>query len=470
MNKLTSIILSLIAISIPSLAFASTSPVGDYTGTMAGMIAVAIFVMAYTLVIFEEQLHLKKSVPVITAAGIIWFIVASVLSQTGDYSTANESFKHAIIEFAELFLFLLAAMTFINSMQVFDVFEAIRAKIIRMGLSLRGIFWMTGVIAFFLSPVADNLTTALVMGTIVMAVGKGNPKFIALGCLNIVVAANAGGAFSPFGDITTLMVWQAGKVQFVEFLALFIPSAVNWLVPAIIMSFTIKNDKPAKFVGDAKVADGGFVIIALFICAIAMAVTAHNMFHMPPVLGMMTGLGLLKLYSWFYDRNITMHQLTSDTKQLESRMKERAQRKFDIFKEVERAEWDTLLFFYGVVVCVGGLGTLGYMAVLSDIMYNQIGVFEANVLVGILSAIVDNIPVMFAVLTMNPEMNLNEWLLVTLTAGVGGSMLSIGSAAGVAMMGQARGYYTFFSHLKWTWAIALGYGASIWVHVLINGY
>ena len=102
-------------------------------------------------------------------------------------------------------------------------------------------------------------------------------------------------------------------------------------------------------------------------------------------------------------------------------------------------------------------------------MYNQIGIFQANILIGLLSAIVDNIPVMFAVLTMDPQMNLQQWLLVTLTAGTGGSLLSIGSAAGVAMMGQARGYYTFFSHLKWSWAIALGYGASIWVHTLING-
>ena len=109
------------------------------------------------------------------------------------------------------------------------------------------------------------------------------------------------------------------------------------------------------------------------------------------------------------------------------------------------------------------------MAIMSDFMYNTIGALGANILVGVLSAIVDNIPVMFAVLTMNPDLTTNEWLLVTLTAGVGGSMLSIGSAAGVAMMGQARGYYTFFSHLKWSWAIALGYGASIYVHLLING-
>lgn len=103
-------------------------------------------------------------------------------------------------------------------------------------------------------------------------------------------------------------------------------------------------------------------------------------------------------------------------------------------------------------------------------MYGGLGPTWANILIGLLSAVVDNIPVMFAVLTMNPDMSLAQWLLVTLTAGVGGSLLSIGSAAGVALMGQARGIYTFFSHLKWTWAVALGYAASIWVHLLLNGH
>jgi len=141
---------------------------------------------------------------------------------------------------------------------------------------------------------------------------------------------------------------------------------------------------------------------------------------------------------------------------------------FDVFNKIARAEWDTLLFFYGIVLCVGGLGFLGYLAMASEIMYTQWGPTYANVTVGVLSAVVDNIPVMFSVLTMNPDMSQGQWLLVTLTAGVGGSMLSIGSAAGVALMGQARGKYTFFSHLKWTPAIVLGYATSIMTHQWLN--
>jgi len=135
---------------------------------------------------------------------------------------------------------------------------------------------------------------------------------------------------------------------------------------------------------------------------------------------------------------------------------------------VARAEWDTLFFFYGVVLCVGGLGFIGYLGMASEIMYTQWGATNANIAVGVLSAIVDNIPVMFAVLTMLPDMSSGQWLLVTLTAGVGGSLLSVGSAAGVALMGQARGKYTFFGHLKWMPVIALGYIASIGTHLIIN--
>ena len=127
------------------------------------------------------------------------------------------------------------------------------------------------------------------------------------------------------------------------------------------------------------------------------------------------------------------------------------------------------MFFYGVILCVGGLGFIGYLSMASQVMYGVWGPVTANILVGFLSAIVDNIPVMFAVLTMQPDMSLGHWLLVTLTAGVGGSMLSIGSAAGVALMGQARGMYTFAGHLKWMPVIALGYAASIGVHFVING-
>src|SRR3972149_1734725 len=415
----------------------------DLTATWVGLLSLMVFLVAYALVIAEEFLHLRKSKPVMVAAGVIWILVALAYASHGDTVTAAAAVRHNLLEYAELLLFLLAAMTYVNTMEEQNIFNALRSRLVSSGYSLPSIFWMTGLLAFFISPLADNLTTALVVSAVVMAVGAGQPRFIALACINIVVAANAGGAFSPFGDITTLMVWQKGLIRFFDFFALFVPSVINWLIPALIMSFAVPREKPQAMKETAGVKPGGFVVIGLFLLTIIMTVSAHHFLHMPPVLGMMTGLGILKVYGHFLRReevSKTGSEATEDAMglELDDEMKERIQkyfkprvRPFDIFISMKRVEWDTLMFFYGVVLCVGGLNTIGYLAVLSESMYVGLGPTRANILVGILSAIVDNIPVMFAVLSMNPDMSLGQWLLVPLTAGVGGSLLSIGSAAGV---------------------------------------
>ena len=428
----------------------------DLTTSYVGYISLIIFVLAYALVMVEEFSHLRKSKPVIISAALIWGIIAFYFSsQPGSHSeNLEQALEHNILEFAELFLFLLVAMTYINALQERNVFDFIRYKLISKGFNFRQLFLLTGVITFFLSPIADNLTTALVMCSVLLACGKGNNKFLAIGCINIVVAANAGGAFSPFGDITTLMVWQAGIVDFFTFFNLFIPSVVNYVIPATIMYFFVPNEIPNVSSDKITIKRGGKVIIFLGLFTIFSAVNFHNILHLPPMLGMMFGLGLLGLYSFYL--KITFNP-------------EYEERKFDFLRKVSKAEWDTLLFFFGVILSVGGLGFIGYLTLVSEYLYVGLGATYANFLVGILSAIVDNIPVMFAVITMNPAMPTEQWLLVTLTTGVGGSLLSIGSAAGVALMGQARGYYTFFGHLKWTPVIFLGYIASIYVHLLLTG-
>ena len=370
-------------------------------------------------------------------------------------------------------LFLLVAMTYINAMEERRLFEWLREKLIASGLGLRSLFWLTGILAFFISPIADNLTTALLMCAVVMAVGGNNPRFIGPACINIVVASNAGGAFSPFGDITTLMVWQKGVLNFTEFFTLFIPAAVNFLIPATIMSFVLPSERPEASGQSVELKRGTWRIVWFFLATIATAVCFHNFLHLPPVIGMMLGLGYLNMFGYYLvktlpkslDKKRRIYEQRGDIEAIQ-RLGEVVP--FNVFSKVARAEWDTLLFFYGVVLCVGGLGFMGYLSHASQLLYGDFGPTIANITVGVLSAIVDNIPVMFAVLAMMPEMSHGQWLLVTLTAGVGGSLLSIGSAAGVALMGQAKGKYTFLGHLKWSWAIALGYAASIVVHLWIN--
>lgn len=434
-------------------------------GTTLALVALGIFVVAYALVILEDVIHLRKSKPVVMAAGVIWVLTALVFEQNvpaAERPLVEEMVKHHLAEFADLFLFLMVAMTYISAIARRNVFLKINSVLLAKGLGFRAVFWATGGLAFVLSPIADNLTTALLMGAVAITVGRGSVQFVSLACINIVVAANAGGAFSPFGDITTLMVWKAGKVATPEFIGLLVPSIVNWLVPAALMSLALPKGKPTAIQEEVELSPGWWVVILLFLATIGTAVTFHIVLHLPPFLGMMTGLGYLMIWGFI---RVRLARKRGDDSAV------------DVFESVADVEWDTLLFFFGVIMCVGGLGELGYLTLASEWLYGTDGsqATVANIAIGVISAVLDNVPVMLAVLGMNPNMGADhhdqvyQWLLVTLTAGVGGSLLSVGSAAGVALMGSARGHYTFFRHLRWTPAIALGYVASIATHHWLNG-
>jgi Na+/H+ antiporter NhaD/arsenite permease-like protein len=454
---------------------AQTSGVLPWAAEPIGYAVLAIFAAAYALVVFEERLQLKKSKPVMLAAALIWALLASYAAVgEGDPAAVAAAFRHVFLEFAELFFFLVVAMSYVSAISERNVFEAMRAELVSRGFGYRPLFWLTGVIAFFLSALLDNLTTALVMSGVILAVGAGNARFVSLAFVNLVVAANAGGAWCAFGDITTLMVWTAHKVEFFEFFRIFVPSVVNWLVPALAMHFAVPPERPRTGVDDADIRVGGVGICALFALTIAITVAGRQLLQLPPVFGMMAGLALLKLFGqWIARKESARHPLRHEAGSGRDRVQPGGQNveghePYNIFRIIANAEWDTLLFFYGVLLCVGGLATVGYLELASTQLYGGLGHTWANVAMGTLSAIVDNIPIMYAVLQMSPPMDHGQWLLITLTCGVGGSMLSVGSAAGVALMGQSRGLYTFFSHLRWTWAIALGYAASIATHLVVN--
>lgn len=426
-----------------------------------GWIAAGIFALAYLLVVLEDRIHLRKSKPVILAAGLMWVVTALAVAQHDPAAAGriDDRIAHHVADFAELFLFLIVAMTYIAAIAKHNVFLALNAWLVSAGFGLRAVFWTTGLLAFVISPIADNLTTALLMGAVVVAVGRGNAAFIGIACTNIVIAANAGGAASPFGDITTLMVWQEGKVETAEFMGLLVPCVVNWMVPALIMHFALPDLHPAPIEERVALVPGWWIVIALFLATIGTAIAFHMVLHLPPFLGMTTGLTYYFAYG--YAKNLRSHR-------------HRTGEHFDVFRDVAAVEWDTLLFFFGVIMCVGALDELGHLAVLSRTLYAGAGPSWANIGVGLLSSVVDNVPVMFAVLKMDPVMGTSQatqvfqWLLVTLCAGVGGSLLSVGSAAGVGLMGTARGHYTFGAHLRWTPAILAGYCASILAHFWLN--
>jgi Na+/H+ antiporter NhaD/arsenite permease-like protein len=355
----------------------------------------------------------------------------------------HNELEHLILEIAEIFFFLLVAMTYIETLIERGVFDLMKYKLVSKGYSYKKLFWLTGLLAFFISPVADNLTTALILSTVLFTIDKKNMAFLVPSAINIVVAANAGGAWSPFGDITTLMAWTAGKGEFVDFLYLFPASVLGWGVTAFLLSLSVPSGEPSFNVATEKkpkVLDGGMGVTYLGVATIVVAVLGHQFFHFPAMWGMMFGMAVLKLYS------VHLHKSGKNS--------------FNIYVNMQKVENDTLLFFFGILSAVGALHFLGFLEYIHE-FYGLVGATAGNVGVGFLSAIVDNVPVMSAILKSSPDMDIAQWMLVTMTAGIGGSLISFGSAAGVGVMGKLRGIYTFGSHLKHSWTILVGYVISI---------
>lgn len=426
------------------------------TGTPLGMAALAAFAVACLLVALEDHIGLRKSKPMLLAATAIWGAIA--WAAQGDPQRAqavSAAFERSFLEFSELFFFLVASTAFVEALAERGVFDVLRVALIRRGWSWRGLFWITGALAFALSSVLNNMTTALVMAAVVLALGAGQPRFVAMACINIVVAANAGGAWCAFGDVTTLMVWQAGHAGFFDFFALLPPALVSWLLPAALMHPALPSGQPQAAACTAHCKPGTLAMVVVFALTIALTVACVQLLALPPMFGMLAGLALLQMLSW----RIGRREATSTAADVPAEP-------HDIFRLLARNDWDTLLFFGGVLLAVGGLAELGWIELLAASTYGQMPPALATSLLGASSALIDNIPVMSAVLHMAPPLDRSGWLLVTLACGVGGSLLSIGSAAGIALMGVARGSYTFTRHLRWSWAIALGYVASVALHLL----
>ena len=483
----------LLVLFLPSLVMATegesvliSSQRLDLTMHWAGYLALVIFAVAYILAMTEEVTELKKSKPMVFAASLIWIFIAGVYTSNGMSEQAGLAFRSSLEGYAELFLFIMVSMTYLNAMEDRGVFDSLRVWLLSKNFTYRQLFWITGFQSFFISAGCNNLTTALLMGSVILAMGKDNRQFVTLSCINVVVASNAGGSFSPFGDITTLLVWQKEVVPFVDFFALLIPAIINFVIPATIMNFFIPKERPSAVMEAQTMKRGGWIIIFLFVLTIVTSACFENFLRLPPAAGMMLGLTYLKFFSYYLQKTRDSHLVSmsmdlsgikidysdpmiyKDHQEAEVKKTLVKEVPFDIFQKVANLEWDTLLFFYGVMVGVGGLSFIGYLGIASHHLYGSIDPTLANILVGIASAFVDNGTIMMSVLTMAPDISQGQWLLVTLTAGVGGSMLAIGSAAGVGLMGQAKGIYTFTSHLKWTPVIALGYAGSIAAHFLIN--
>ena len=438
-----------------ALAFGSGDAAGEalnLTTTWVGIACLIIFVVGYFFIATEENFHMDKAKPAIFIGTFMFLLIGFYMLANGlDVHSLQNEVNHLILEISQIVFFLMVAMTYIEALIERDVFNALKYNLVSKGYTYKKLFWLTGILAFFISPVADNLTTALILSTVLLTIDKNNVNFLVAGAINIVVAANAGGAWSPFGDITTLMAWAAGKAPFIDFFALFPASFIGWLVTAFLLARVVPEGSPhfdPATEPKVSIKKGGKVVIGLGAFTIFSAVMMHQLFHLPAMWGMMFGFSLLSIYTYIYKK----------TNKNEEPM--------HVFHYMSKIENNTLFFFFGILAAVGALHFVGFLNYAVS-LYDKFGATTVNIGVGFLSAIVDNVPVMSAVLKANPMMgadtgeNLSQWLLVTLTAGIGGSMISFGSAAGVGVMGKLKGIYTFGAHMRLAWTVVVGYVVSV---------
>jgi len=491
---------------LPSLSFAQETAAAtqvDLKHHFVGYLAVALTVIAYAIAMTEDLHQLSKAKPMVLGSALIW--VAIFIYYSAVYGTAKNvavGFQSNLTAYAELFLFITVSMTFLNAMTERGIFDALRIVLTNRQYSYRQLFWITGVLAFLLSTVISSLTVGLLMGYIILEIGKDQPKFVGLAGLNAVIAANAGGTISPLGGISTFFVWQQNMLHFTQFFALTIPCIVNFLVPASIMHFSVikerptisKEEKPVLSHGDNWVirsSDWDFSkkekekpvlkrgakrIIFIFILTFSMTILSNVFLDMPAIAGMMLGLAILQFFAYYLTKSEGKyakinHFLTEYGKESYFNSK----KGFDVFKCIAGVDWDTLLFFYGAMMIVGALSFLGYLDAMAHYLFTVINPTLANILIGLSSSSIDNGTLMFAVLNMHPNLPIGQWLLLTLTLGVGGSLLAIGSAPALHVLGLMKGHmkegegYTFTLHLRWMPAILLGFFASIATLFLING-
>lgn len=443
----------------------------NLTHHFVGFLSIIFTVLAYVTAMAEDVIDLRKSKPMVLGAAVIWFAICIYYTLNGQGKVAALAFESNLLAYIELLLFILVSMTYLNAMEERGIFEGLRIWLLSKQFSYRQLFWITGFLAFVLSTVVSGLAVGLLMGAVAAAVGKNKTNFIGLACVNIVVAVNAGGTFSPLGGISTLFVWQNKILSFGQFFVLTLPCLVNFLIPAMIMNFFVPKETPAASSRKIHLRRGSKRILLLFVITLVITVWANVYLQLPPAAGMMAGLALLQFFSFY---------LTQTVKNQESQFAYaykffgvdvpvgNEKQDFDIYKNVGNMEWDTLLFFYGAMMIIGALSFVGYLDAIAEFLYGQNHPTNANIIIGLSSAFIDNGTLMFAVLNMHPDLATGQWLLLTLTLGVGGSLLAIGSAPGVGLLGQIKEGYTFGYHMRWMPVILLGYIASIFVHFWVN--
>lgn len=412
---------------------------------MFDFLLLGIFTIGYLLIALEHPLKLNKSASALAMGTLLWVIYT--VNHLSDLHFIEEQLADHIAEIAGIVFFLLGAMTIVELIDLHEGFRVITDNIRTSNRRL--LLIILSLLTFFLSAIFDNLTTAILMGSIITRLITERRSQLIVGSI-IVIAANAGGAWSPIGDVTTTMLWIGGQISAMNIIGeLFLPSLVCLLVPLSIGVFLIRGEAESEETHPTKEPDRIIFFIGMF--ALISVPILKTLTHLPPYMGMLLALSVMWLITELRHRNHSDDDRTS----------------LSVSYALQRVDTPSILFFLGILLAVACLSTAGHLKVLAQWLDKNVGNLNVIALiVGGLSAIVDNVPLVAAIQKMYSfPMDNPFWEFIAYTAGTGGSILIIGSAAGVAMMGTLR--IEFFWYLfRIGWSALLGYLAGAGVFLL----
>ena len=403
---------------------------------------IAIFIIAYAFIALEEPLGINKSAAALVGAGVLWTVLAMA---SGDPHVVDEQLGQSLKSTAQVAFFLIGAMTIVEVIDSHDGFEVVTRRL--RARSLSSLVWLIAGTSFFLSAVLDNLTTAIIMVSLLRKLVPAREDRMMLAGL-VIICANAGGAWSPIGDVTTTMLWIGGQVTSKAIITrLFLPSLVNALVPTLIVAWTFRGRAFAAPEGAPALSDTSQferkLMFFLGLGALLAVPVFKTVTHLPPFLGILLGLGVV----WMIGDIIHRRNPADDTPRI------------TIAEALSRIDLSAIVFFIGILLAVATLEHSGVLAGIAGWLDVHIGRLDViTALIGLLSAVIDNVPMVAAAMGMfSLDVHPTDsflWEFLAYCAGTGGSILIIGSAAGVAAMGIER--IGFVWYLRRFGPLALG--------------
>ncbi len=409
---------------------------------------IALAVLGLLSVVLEEVIHVNKAQSVLFFGALSWVLLFIFSTgHPGEHDAVIYGLQENIGEIASLWLFLLAAMTFVVYLNKKGMIESMIYKVLPSQISERKLLFMTGIFAFVFSSLADNITATLISIALILSLNLSTRKTLRFATL-VVFAVNSGGVAMITGDVTTLMIFLEGKVSITNLLLLSLPALIAVLLLAAVLSLPLKDTAIIeRKVHELNTVD--FAVAGIFISTIISTIAFNVFFDIPPVLTFLTGLSVMFLVARAFGEDTENDPIMDYIRQI---------------------EFDTLMFFLGILLLVGALKEIHALDTFVS-LYEHLPAWSANYLMGLLSSLIDNVPLTAALLKADVTMSLAEWLSLTYAVGVGGSLLIIGSAAGIVAMSKIEAL-TFGSYLRYMLALLLaytvGYGAVLALGVAIS--